>query len=916
MIETDEATELERLQAKKLADARHALRAYEEAWEAYLHAREQHGDRLKEHAARVAAFAEQKKLYDAFLVRLENRRRRAGDIVRAHMRVDARFVEDLAAILRQHLEPWVQVHSASRQTIVLPRKRGTAIAFDPKPVPQRGLRRGLGGWLLRLVPRHNRFLYTYRVTYTRGQRVRDEAGLAEAIAYFVAERANASLAAATPKEEAPLFVPGWIPIPPQVFAALLQRVLAPRGMEEGALESNSPDETTETLARDPSLRLHLELAPAREILRIVNEELFPRFVDRVPLMARHDVAPPVDPGPPPAEPEPPRLVPNTTRLWEELPWEAHFERLKVGAERAPSQHLLLGYEPVTADPILLSRPLLHAHAHVVGATQTGKTSAALIPLVTQLIRGSDEPPRLGEHVGPPPPILIIDLKGDFALFHTARLEAKRRGRRFHYFTTHPEKDSHVFDVFGSLASLIPTPADLGGFFAQAFDVFHGPGYGHGYYSKENREAMVRAVDEAREQSGRAPTLETFGEALKTTASKKTGHDAREAQATLAPLVRPELAARLERREGVDPARVIHMPTAIEQREVLYFWVPVLRSTAGLDIARLALYSFMHAVAERNYTRGERRAYAIIDEFQEVASFNIGRLLTFSAGVGLSMVMANQSVQNLKVGSTDIRDHVTTNANLRLFFSVANGDDIEELQKLSGEKTVWSQSRQRARGGSRSTLTTTTDTETFSESKGKNWGEFFSNMWGHSSGTGSTPQGGTSNSSSQESQTKGESTGGSSQEGESHGTAKARGTTESRDWRVSIGRSETVRPGLDANDILDASLVDRACLVHSKRDAGKTLLGGRPRPIRCLYSMDTEEYGARRRTVWPPAPVPPSAPPSEPVRNAPPPPPPAPKPAASEPEKPPKEHPKRRERGVMLQTFFDQHSPPSPREESP
>ncbi len=100
MIETDEATELERLQAKKLADARHALRAYEEAWEAYLHAREQHGDRLKEHAARVAAFAEQKKLYDAFLARLENRRRRAGDIVRVHLRVDARFVEDLAAILR------------------------------------------------------------------------------------------------------------------------------------------------------------------------------------------------------------------------------------------------------------------------------------------------------------------------------------------------------------------------------------------------------------------------------------------------------------------------------------------------------------------------------------------------------------------------------------------------------------------------------------------------------------------------------------------------------------------------------------------------------------------------------------------------------------------------------------------------
>jgi hypothetical protein len=915
MIETDEATELEALQARKLADARHALRAFEEAWEAFLHARDLHEDRLKEHAARRAAFEEQKKRYEAFLGRLEERRQRAAGIVRGHLRVDPRHAEELADILRRHLEPWVQVHAATRQTVVLPRKRGTAIAFEPKSVPAKGLRRGLGGWILRLVPRHNRFLYTYRVSYTRGQRVRDEEELARAIAFFVAERANASLAAAVPREDRPLFVPGWIPIPPEVFAALLARVLGPRGMEEGALESNNPSETKESLERDPSLRLHLELAPAREIIRIVNEELFPRLVERVPLMPRNDVAPPVDPGPPPAEPEPPRLVPGTTRLWEELPWEAHLERLRVGEERAPSQHMLLGYEPVTAEPIYLSRPLLHAHAHVVGATQTGKTSAALMPLVTQLIRGSDEAPRPGELVGPPPPLLIIDLKGDFALFHTARLEAKRRGRAFHYFTTHPEKDSHVFDIFGSLASLIPTPADLGGFFAQAFDIFHGPGYGHGYYSKENREALVRGVDQAREQSGEAPTLTTLGEALKTTASKKTGHDAREAQATLAPLVRPEIAARLERRDGTDPSRVIHMPTAIEQREVLYFWIPVLRSTAGLDIARLALYSFMHAVAERHYTRGERRAYAIIDEFQEVASFNIGRLLTFSAGVGLSLVMANQSVKNLKVGSTDIRDHVTTNANLRLFFSVATSDDIEELQALSGEKTVWTRSKQKAKGGSHSTLTSTTETETFSESKGKNWGKFFSQMWGHSSGTGSTPQGGTSNSGYQESQTKGESSGDSTTKGQSKATGKTTGTTDSEDWRKSKGRTETVRPGLDANDILDASLVDRACLVHSKRDAGKTLLGGRPRPIRCLYSMDAEEYGARRGTVWPQSTVPPPAPPASDRPTPSSPPPRSPKPAPSEPEHPPKEHPKRRERGVILQTFFDEHAPPPLREGS-
>ena len=910
MIETDEATDLDALQACKLADALHALRAFEEAWEAYQYARDLHEDRLKEHAEKTAAFAEQKKRYEAFLQRLEMRKKTAIELVRKHLRVDPRFESDLVDLLRQHLEPWAEIHSIERQTIVLPWKRGTAIAFEPTPVPPKGLRRGLRDRLLRLIPSQNLFLYTYSVTYTRGYRTRDEAALAEGLAFFVAARANAALAASVPREEAPLFVPNWIPIPPEVFAALLARFLGSRGTEQGSLESNNASETKDTLQRKESLRAHLAHSLARDILRIVNEELFPRLVERVPLMARNDVPAPVDPGPPPAEPEPPRLVPGTTRFWEELPWEAHLARLKVAEERAPGQHLFLGYDPTSADPVFLSRPLLHAHAHVVGATQTGKTSAALIPLVTQLIRGSDEPPAPGQLVGPPPPLLIIDLKGDFALFHTARLEAKRRGQTFHFFTTHPEKDSHIFDVIGSLSSLVPYRGDLGAFFAQAFDIFHGPGYGPGYYSKENREATVTGLDLDFEQSGGQVSLEGLAEALKTTGSRKTGYDAREAQATFAPLRRPEYRSRLERGPDTDPSRVIHMPTAVENREVIYFWIPILRSTAGLDIARLALYSFMHAVGERYYSRGERRSYAIVDEFQEIASFNIGRLLTFSAGAGLSMVMANQSVQNLKVGNTDIRDQVTTNANLRLFFSVASGDDIEELQKLSGEKTVWTRGKQRSRGHSEGTLSNTTETDTFSDSKGKNWGEAFSKMWGQSSSSGGNAQGGTWQRGSQEGGAHSQNTGGSSEEGHAHATAQGKGTSKSDDWRVSVGRTETIRPGLDANDILDASLVDRACLVHSKRDAGKTLLGGRPRPIRCLYSMDAEEYGARRRTVWPPAPPSPAAPAEAAPRPSPPPAP----PSSDEPAKAPKEHPKRKERGLLLQTFFDEHAPPPLREE--
>jgi len=911
MIETDEATDLEALQARKIADALHALRAFEESWAAYQRAKELHAKELKEHEARRAAFEEQKRRHAAFLERMEARKKLAAELAKKHLKVDSDFEENLVEFLRQHVEPEVEVHSALRQTKVLPGTRSAAIAFEAKQVPPGGLGRGLRDHLLRLVPRANRFLYTYQISYTRSFRAQNEVSLVGELTLFFGLAANAALAAKVPREEAPLFPHDWLPLPPELFGALLRRLFAPHGPEQGALESNDAAESKDSLCANESLRTHLLHVLARELLRLANDELLPRMVDRIPVVPRDEVGEPLDPGPPPPEPEPPRLVPGTARFWEELPWEAHVSRLKLGDDRAPG-HLLLGYEPLAAEPIFLARPLLHAHAHVVGATQTGKTSAALIPLVTQLIRGSDEPPPPGELAGPPPPLLIIDLKGDFALFHTARLEAKRRGQTFRYFTTHPEKDSHVFDVIGSLASLIPYRGDLGAFFAQAFDIFHGPGYGHGFYSKENREATVSGLDKEHEQTDGEPTLSGLAEAIKTTGSRKTGHDAREAQATFAPLARPEIRCRLEKGPDTDPAKVIHIPSAVENREVLYFWIPILRSTAGLDIARLALYSLMHAVGERYYTRGERRTYAVVDEFQEVASFNIGRLLTFSAGVGLSVVMANQSVQNLKVGNTDIRDHVITNANLRMFFSVASGDDIEELQKLSGEKTVMTLSRQRSRSRSRGTLTNTTETDTFSESKGKNWAEVFSRMWAETVGSGGNARGNTWQNSSTSGGSEAKSEGESTQRGRAHSKAEGKGTSESWDWGVMFGRTETVRPALDANDIIDASLVDRACLVISKRDAGKTRLNGRPQPMRCLYCMDEEEYRARRRTVWP------ALPPKPPQIEAGAGPGPQPdKPPAGPPSsetKPPREHPKRRERGLLLQKFFDEHAPPPLREE--
>ena len=95
-----------------------------------------------------------------------------------------------------------------------------------------------------------------------------------------------------------------------------------------------------------------------------------------------------------------------------------------------SQRLLQSENPVERDstfwghtlhceyPVLVPVPLLFEHVHILGGTGTGKTALGIAPLMIQLIRRNDGP------------VMVLDLKGDNALFHTARIEAESADRTF------------------------------------------------------------------------------------------------------------------------------------------------------------------------------------------------------------------------------------------------------------------------------------------------------------------------------------------------------------------------------------------------------------------------------------------------------------------------------------------------------
>src|SRR5262245_49612950 len=96
-------------------------------------------------------------------------------------------------------------------------------------------------------------------------------------------------------------------------------------------------------------------------------------------------------------------------------WLRFVERRERFAVPALENSFFLGCEPATGLPFYLPRQTFaQGHMHVRGMTGSGKTSAALMPFVLQVLRDRQGD---GDVRGTRSPVVIIDLKGDTALFH-------------------------------------------------------------------------------------------------------------------------------------------------------------------------------------------------------------------------------------------------------------------------------------------------------------------------------------------------------------------------------------------------------------------------------------------------------------------------------------------------------------------
>ncbi len=363
-------------------------------------------------------------------------------------------------------------------------------------------------------------------------------------------------------------------------------------------------------------------------------------------------------------------------------WDGRVRRLRASSFSVQvadysvreADHLWLGTSTVNDYPILLDRRLLCDHAHILGSTGSGKTALGLAPLVTQLIRIADSS------------VVIIDLKGDPALFHGTKLEADSAHLPFKWFTNELGNATYVFNPLIQAYRRRLTIYQRTDLLMGAFGLIYGRGYGRDYYSDIQNHLLFRALRHD-------PDCPSFVRLYDLLRKPELYHDMGKRELQEASHIW-KIVERLASFEALNANSADGTPQAVldnaidmgrcfESPQVLYFYLPAaLESVSVAEIARLALYSLLTAAASARERRPQ--VYLFIDEFQQVASSNLQIILRHARSMNIGVILANQTMADLRTPDADLTPIVSANTHFKQIFSVNDVFQQELMSRASGE----------------------------------------------------------------------------------------------------------------------------------------------------------------------------------------------------------------------------------------
>ena len=148
---------------------------------------------------------------------------------------------------------------------------------------------------------------------------------------------------------------------------------------------------------------------------------------------------------------------------------------------------------------------------------------------------------------------------------------------------------------------------------------------------------------------------------------------------------------------------IDLTTLFTQPQVLYFHLSsALAPGSAPEIARLVTYFTLAAATQ---VERHHQVYLVIDEFQRMVARNLEYMLQLARSMGVSVILANQTMQDLRTSTADLIPAIEANCRYRQWYAVSSAEDRQRLVDSSGETVDYDITRSETSGpnGSSSTV---------------------------------------------------------------------------------------------------------------------------------------------------------------------------------------------------------------------
>lgn len=357
-------------------------------------------------------------------------------------------------------------------------------------------------------------------------------------------------------------------------------------------------------------------------------------------------------------------------------WDNYVDRIVNSDDELESEHILLGVCENGDYPVLVHREIYDQHCHILGDSGASKTALGIAPQATQLIARGDST------------VVIVDLKGDKALFEGCRRESERAGLRFRWLSNEVGSNSFAFNPFLQSHNERLSVEQITQQLLQGLSLDYGLQYGAGYFTAMNeivlssvlQETGARSFQELSRHLDNKKWYSTIGNADDWAQARHLGSLVKRLAGSTAINVVPGMFAD----EPAVHEQAIDAANLFDEPQVVYLCLrSAVESTNAPTIARLFLWAMFTAAS--HHPNDGNRVYFFMDEVQQIISDGLKLVFEQFRDLGGTIIAAHQTASQLRRQGTDLGDTIDSCTAVKQVFRASDLFSLERLEKLSGTR---------------------------------------------------------------------------------------------------------------------------------------------------------------------------------------------------------------------------------------